>query len=50
MVGYDGRKNLVFYAINYIVYLYPTIQKIPSILIVIAAYSDSVITTRECLP
>jgi len=51
MAGHDGRKNLVLHASNYIVHLYPTVQKPPSVLIVIAAYSDSVTTKRrECLP
>ena len=47
LAGHDGRKNLVLHASNYIVHLYPTVQKSPSVLIVIAAYSDSVITPRE---
>ena len=46
MAGYDGGKNLVLHVSNYIVHLYPTVQKSPSVLIVIAAYSDSV-TTEE---
>ena len=47
ITGHNGRKNLVFHASNYIVHLYPTIQKSPSVLIVIAAYSNSVTTPRE---
>ena len=49
MAGHDGRKNLVLHASNYIVHLYPTVQD-SSVLIVIAASSDSVTTQREYLP
>jgi len=49
MAGHDGRKNLVLHASNYIVHLYPTVQKLPSVLIVIAAYSDSVNTFERVL-
>ena len=47
IAGHNGRKNLVLHASNYIVYLYPTVQKPPSVLIVITAYSNSVTTLRE---
>ena len=47
MAGHDGRKNSVLHASNYIVHLYPTVQKPPSVLIVITAYSNSVTTLRE---
>ena len=51
MAGYNGRRDLVPYASNYIVYEYPTIQEYALVLIVITAYSDSVsLTRRECLP
>jgi len=47
IAGHDGRKNSVLHASNYIVHLYPTVRKSSSVLIVIAAYSDSVTTPRE---
>ena len=49
MAGHDGRKNLVLHASNYIVHLYPTVQESSPVLIVIAAYSDSVTTTERVL-
>jgi len=49
MAGHNGRKNLVLHASNYIIHLYPTVQKAPSILIVIAAYSNSVTTYERVL-
>ena len=42
MAGHDGRKDLVLHASNYIVHEYPTVQERNLVLIVIAAYSDSV--------
>ena len=51
MAGYDGRGDLVPYASNYIVYEYPTIREYALVLIVIAAYSNSIsFIRRECLP
>ena len=42
MAGYDGRKDLVLYASNYIVYEYPTIRETRS-----CAYSDNGLQ-RQC--
>ena len=42
VAGHVGRKNLVLYASNYIVHLYPTTQEYAPVLIVVTAYSDSV--------
>jgi len=49
MAGHDGRKNLVLHASNYIVHLYPTAQEHAPVLIVVTAYSDSVITRERVL-
>jgi len=50
MAGYNRRRDLVPYASNYIIYEYPTIREYALVLIVIAAYSDSVSPIRrECL-
>ena len=51
MAGHDGRRDLVPHASNYIVYEYPTIREYALVLIVIAAYSNSVSPIRrEYLP
>ena len=47
MAGHDRGKNLVLHASNYIVHLYPTVQKSYSVLIVITAYGDSVRTQES---
>jgi len=49
MAGYNGRKNLVLYASNYIVHLYPTAQEDAPVLIEVTAYSDSVNNTERVL-